>query len=232
MKDFGKCLRTDLRSIRGEVLTAYMTVILFSFLGVNPLLSSELISSGLGSSEPGASGLIALMPVSFGRFWEEKYLFAIPAAALVIYCFFRVFKRLFYTTMFTEGAVLYRTFPVSEKSAAMSKFVVAGAALTGQQFILLGLKWYELHRRLTKFSSLEFRGKMLENYNGFMESLGGELLKQAAASFAFAAMLFAAIAVCKTAKQTTNNSAFGRGFFAALAIAAVSLAVVWGTGAF
>ena len=72
----------------------------------------------------------------------------------------------------------------------------------------------------------------MENYNGFMESLGGELLKQAAASFAFAAMLFAAIAVCKTAKQTTNNSAFGRGFFAALAIAAVSLAVVWGTGAF
>lgn len=232
MKDFGKCLRTDLRSIRGEVLTAYMTVILFSFLGVNPLLSPELISSGLGSSEPGASGLIALMPVSFGRFWEEKYLFAIPAAALVIYCFFRMFKKLFYTAMFTEGAVLYRTLPVSEKGAAMSKFVVAGAALTGQQFILLGLKWYELHRRLTKFSSLEFRGKTLENYNGFMESLGGELLKQAAASFAFAAMLFAAIAVCKTVKQNPNKSTFGRGFFVALAIAAVSLAVVWGTGAF
>ncbi len=43
-------------------------------------------------------------------------------------------------------------------------------------------------------------------------------------------MLFAAIAVCKTAKQTPKKSAFGRGFLAAIAIAGVSVAVVWGTG--
>ena len=220
MKDFGKCLRTDLRSIRGEVLTAYMTVILFSFLGVNPLLSPELISSEMGTLEIDNSELI-----SFGRLWEAKYLFAIPAAVIVAYCFFRVFKRLFYTTMFTEGAVLYRTLPVSDRSAAMSKFVAAGAALTGQQFILLALKWYVLRSRLTEFSSHEFQMRALGEYNGFMEALGGELLKRATSSFALAAMIFAAIAICVTTKKNYG----GRGFMAVIGIAGVNFAVIKGT---
>ncbi len=217
MKGFGKCLRADLRVVRGEILTAYMTVVLFSFLGVNPLLSPALISSEPGVSEP----------LSFGRLWEARYLLAIPAAVIIGYCFFRMFKRLFYTAMFTDGAALYKMLPVSEKSAAMSKFVAAGTALTGQQFILLGLKWYRLRSRLTEFSSHEFQMRALRNYNGFMEALGGELLKQAASSFAFAAMIFAAIAVCCIAKK--NHS--GRGFWAVLVIVGANFAVIKGTEA-
>lgn len=38
MKSFGKCLKMDLQSVGGEVSAAYMTLLLFTFFGANPLL--------------------------------------------------------------------------------------------------------------------------------------------------------------------------------------------------
>ena len=38
MKGFGKCLKMDLQSVGGEVSAAYMTLLLFTLFGANPLL--------------------------------------------------------------------------------------------------------------------------------------------------------------------------------------------------
>lgn len=80
MKGFGKCLKMDLQSVGGEVSAAYMTLFLFTLFGANPLL----------------------VP---GRIYMADYSFAIPAAAIIFYCFFRIFKRLLYIAMFTDGAI-------------------------------------------------------------------------------------------------------------------------------
>ena len=94
MKSFGKCLKMDLQSVGGEVSAAYMTLLLFTFFGANPLLVPS-------------------------RIYMADYSFAIPAAAIIFYCFFRIFKRLLYIAMFTDGAILYRFLrrvPQSQKS--------------------------------------------------------------------------------------------------------------------
>ena len=117
MKGFGKCLKMDLQSVWGEVTVACATVLIFFLFDANPLL----------------------IPISY---YSPSYFFTIPTVMIVAYCFFRVFKRLFYTCMFTDGAVLYKTLPISEKCDAMSKFVTAAAALMILQFILLALQWY------------------------------------------------------------------------------------------
>ena len=154
------------------------------------------------------------------RIYMADYSFAIPAAAIIFYCFFRIFKRLLYIAMFTDGAILYRTLPISEKSAAISKITAAGGTLTILQYILIAMQWYVLHRRLTEFSSHEFQMRTLNEYNAFMDALGGVILETAAASFALAAMIFAAIAIY----QTAGNKYGGRKFLAVLAIAGVSFA--------
>lgn len=195
MKGFGKCLKMDLQSVGGEVTAAYMTLLLFTLFGANPLLVPS-------------------------RIRMTDYSFAIPAAVIMFYCFFRIFKRLLYVAMFTDGAILYRTLPISEKSATISKITAAGGTLTILQYILLAMQWYMLHHRLTEFSSHEFQMRTLNEYNAFMDALGGVILKTAAASFAFAAMVFAAIAVY----QTARNKSGGGKFLAVLAIAGVSFA--------
>ena len=196
MKGFGKCLKMDLQSVGGEVTAAYMTLLLFTLFGANPLLVPS-------------------------RIYMSDYSFAIPAAVIMFYCFFRIFKRLLYVAMFTDGAILYRTLPISEKSAAISKITAAGGTLTILQYILLAMQWYMLHHRLTEFSSHEFQMRTLNEYNAFMDALGGTILKIIAASFAFAAMVFAAIAIY----QTARNKSGGRKFLAVLAIAGVNFAV-------
>ena len=195
MKSFGKCLKMDLQSVGGEVSAAYMTLFLFTLFGANPLLVPS-------------------------RIYMADYSFAIPATAIIFYCFFRIFKRLLYIAMFTDGAILYRTLPISEKSAAISKITAAGGTLTILQYILLAMQWYVLHRRLTEFSSHEFQMRTLNEYNAFMDALGGVILETAAASFALAAMIFAAIAIY----QTARNKYGGRKFLAVLVIAGVSFA--------
>ena len=154
------------------------------------------------------------------RIYMADYSFAIPAAAIIFYCFFRIFKRLLYIAMFTDGAILYRTLPISEKSAAISKITAAGGTLTILQYILLAMQWYVLHRRLTEFASHEFQMRTLNEYNAFMDALGGVILETAAASFALAAMIFAAIAIY----QTAGNKYGGRKFLAVLVIAGMSFA--------
>ena len=185
----------DLQSVGGEVTVACVTVLIFFLFDANPLL----------------------VPISY---YSPSYFFTIPTVMIAAYCFFRVFKRLFYTYMFTDGAVLYKTLPVSEKCVAMSKFVTAAAALALLQFIVLALQWYVLHRRLTEFSSHEFQMRTLNEYNAFMDALGGVILETAAASFALAAMIFAAIAIY----QTAGNKYGGRKFLAVLVIAGMSFA--------
>ena len=120
---------------------------------------------------------------------------------IAAYCFFRVFKRLFYTYMFTDGAVLYKTFPVSEKCVAMSKFVTAAAALALLQFIVLALQWYVLYCAPIEFQSHEFQMRAVNVYKAFMDALGGTIFKTVAESFALAAMIFAAIAVNPAAEN-------------------------------
>lgn len=62
--------------------------------------------------------------------------------------------------------------------------------------------------------------RTLNEYNAFMDALGGVILETAAAAFALAAMIFAAIAIY----QTAGNKYGGRKFLAVLAIAGVSFA--------
>lgn len=196
MKGFGKCLKMDLQSVWGEVTVACATVLIFFLFDANPLL----------------------IPISY---YSPSYFFTIPTVMIVAYCFFRVFKRLFYTCMFTDGAVLYKTLPISEKCDAMSKFVTAAAALMILQFILLALQWYVLHCAPIEYQSNEFKIRAVNVYNAFMDALGGTILKIIAASFAFAAMVFAAIAIY----QTARNKSGGGKFLAVLAAAGVSFAV-------
>ena len=195
MKGFGKCLKMDLQSVGGEVSAAYMTLLLFTLFGANPLLVPS-------------------------RIYMADYSFAIPAAVIIFYCFFRIFKRLLYIAMFTDGAILYRTLPISEKSAAISKITAAGGTLTILQYILLAMQWYILHNRLTEFQSHEFQTRTSNEYNAFMDAMGGTILKTVASSFALAALIFAAIAVY----QTARNKSGGGKFLAVLAIAGVSFA--------
>lgn len=196
MKGFGKCLKMDLQSVGGEVTVACVTVLIFFLFDANPLL----------------------VPISY---YSPSYFFTIPTVMIAAYCFFRVFKRLFYTYMFTDGAVLYKTLPVSEKCIAMSKFVTAAAALTILQFILLALQWYVLHCAPIEYQSNEFKIRAVNVYNAFMDALGGTIFKTVAESFALAAMIFAAIAVYQTARSKSG----GRKFLAVLAIAGVNFAV-------
>lgn len=196
MKGFGKCLKMDLQSVGGEVTVACVTVLIFFLFDANPLL----------------------VPISY---YSPSYFFTIPTVMIAAYCFFRVFKRLFYTYMFTDGAVLYKTLPVSEKCVAMSKFVTAAAALTILQFILLALQWYVLHCAPIEYQSNEFKIRAVNVYNAFMDALGGTIFKTVAESFALAAMIFAAIAVYQTARSKSG----GRKFLAVLAIAGVNFAV-------
>lgn len=195
MKGFGKCLKMDLQSVGGEVTVACMTVLMFFLFDANPLL----------------------IPISY---YSPSYFFTVPAVMIAAYCFFRVFKRLFYTYMFTDGAVLYKTLPVSEKCVAMSKFVTAAAALTLLQFIVLALQWYVLYCAPIEFQSHEFQMRAVNVYKAFMDALGGTIFKTVAESFALAAMIFAAIAIYQTARKKYG----GRKFLAVLAIAGVSLA--------
>lgn len=196
MKGFGKCLKMDLQSVGGEVTVACMTVLMFFLFDANPLL----------------------IPISY---YSPSYFFTVPAVMIAAYCFFRVFKRLFYTYMFTDGAVLYKTLPVSEKCVAMSKFVTAAAALTLLQFIVLALQWYVLYCAPIEFQSHEFQMRAVNVYKAFMDALGGTIFKTVAESFALAAMIFAAIAVYQTARSKSG----GRKFLAVLAIAGVNFAV-------
>lgn len=195
MKGFGKCLKMDLQSVGGEVTVACVTVLIFFLFDANPLL----------------------VPISY---YSPSYFFTIPTVMIAAYCFFRVFKRLFYTYMFTDGAVLYKTLPVSEKCVAMSKFVTAAAALALLQFIVLALQWYVLYCAPIEFQSHEFQMRAVNVYKAFMDALGGTIFKTVAESFALAAMIFAAIAVYQTARSKSG----GRKFLAVLAIAGVSLA--------
>lgn len=185
----------DLQSVGGEVTVACVTVLIFFLFDANPLL----------------------VPISY---YSPSYFFTIPTVMIAAYCFFRVFKRLFYTYMFTDGAVLYKTLPVSEKCVAMSKFVTAAAALALLQFIVLALQWYVLYCAPIEFQSHEFQMRAVNVYKAFMDALGGVILETAAASFALAAMIFAAIATY----QTAGNKYSGRKFLAVLVIAGVSFA--------
>ena len=185
----------DLQSVGGEVTVACVTVLIFFLFDANPLL----------------------VPISY---YSPSYFFTIPTVMIAAYCFFRVFKRLFYTYMFTDGAVLYKTLPVSEKCVAMSKFVTAAAALALLQFIVLALQWYVLYCAPIEFQSHEFQMRAVNVYKAFMDALGGTIFKTVAESFALAAMIFAAIAVYQTARSKSG----GRKFLAVLAIAGVSLA--------
>lgn len=201
MKGFGKCLKMDLQSVGGEVTVACVTVLIFFLFDANPLL----------------------VPISY---YSPSYFFTIPTVMIAAYCFFRVFKRLFYTYMFTDGAVLYKTLPVSEKCVVMSKFVTAAAALALLQFIVLALQWYVLYCAPIEFQSHEFQMRAVNVYKAFMDALGGTIFKTVAESFALAAMIFAAIAIY----QTARNKYGGRKFLAVLAIAGVSLAAAGLTG--
>ena len=89
------------------------------------------------------------------------------------------------------------------------------------QFILLALQWYVLHCAPIEYQSNEFKIRAVNVYNAFMDALGGTILKIIAASFAFAAMVFAAIAIY----QTARNKSGGGKFLAVLAAAGVSFAV-------
>lgn len=186
----------DLQSVGGEVTVACVTVLIFFLFDANPLL----------------------VPISY---YSPSYFFTIPTVMIAAYCFFRVFKRLFYTYMFTDGAVLYKTLPVSEKCVAMSKFVTAAAALALLQFIVLALQWYVLYCAPIEFQSHEFQMRAVNVYKAFMDALGGTIFKTVAESFALAAMIFAAIAVYQTARSKSG----GRKFLAVLAIAGVNFAV-------
>lgn len=191
----------DLQSVGGEVTVACVTVLIFFLFDANPLL----------------------VPISY---YSPSYFFTIPTVMIAAYCFFRVFKRLFYTYMFTDGAVLYKTLPVSEKCVVMSKFVTAAAALALLQFIVLALQWYVLYCAPIEFQSHEFQMRAVNVYKAFMDALGGTIFKTVAESFALAAMIFAAIAIY----QTARNKYGGRKFLAVLAIAGVSLAAAGLTG--
>ena len=203
MKGFGKCLKMDLQSVWGETLTACI-ILYLSYIFFDNVLLLMMFST---------------------RATIQVVIISLAMIALVGYCMYRVMKKLFFTDMFTDGAILYKSLPVTAKTAAISKLVLAGGSLTVIQLFAYALQWYILHNRLTEFQSREFQMRTLNEYNAFMDALGGVTLETAAASFALAALIFAAIAVY----QTARNKSGGRKFLAVLAIAGVSFAAALAT---
>lgn len=199
MKGFGKCLKMDLRSVGGETLTACI-ILYLSYIFFDNVLLLMMFST---------------------RATIQVVIISLAMIALVGYCMYRVMKKLFFTDMFTDGAILYKSLPVTAKTAAISKLVLAGGSLTVIQLFAYALQWYILHNRLTEFQSREFQTRTSNEYNAFMDAMGGTILKTVASSFALAALIFAAIAVY----QTARNKFSGSKFLAVLAVAGVNFAV-------
>lgn len=205
MKDFGKCLKMDLRSVWGETLAACI-ILYLSYIFFDNVLLLMMFST---------------------RAEIQVVIISLAMIALVGYCMYRGMKKLFFTDMFTDGAILYKSLPVTAKTAVISKLVLAGGSLTVIQLFAYALQWYILHDRLTKFQSREFQMQTSNEYNAFMDVMGGTILKTVASSFALAALIFAAIAIYQTARKKSG----GGKFLAVLAIAGVSFAAALVTGA-
>lgn len=203
MKGFGKCLKMDLQSVWGETLAACM-ILYLSYIFFDNVLLLMMFST---------------------RATIQVLLISLVMIALVGYCVYRGMKKLFFTDMFTDGAILYKSLPVTAKTAVISKLVLAGGSLTVIQLFAYALQWYILHNRLTEFQSREFQTRTSNEYNAFMDAMGGTILKTVASSFALAALIFAAIAVY----QTARNKSGGGKFLAVLAIAGVSFAAALAT---
>lgn len=176
MKNFWKCLKTDFWSIWGETGAVCIMIIFIYVFGGSELWfpwRADPVDYGIG-----AMGI-----------------------AVLVCCFYRVFKRLFYTAMFTDQGILYQSLPVSTACSITSKIVASGAAVTLVVVEIYALQVFRLWRRTGEFTSHEFRTRTMNQYLAFMDTLGIRLLVSAIASFALAALIFAAVAVYQKRKR-------------------------------